>query len=251
VVYAILVGLIVGSYLNVVVHRLPRDQSTVTPRSRCPSCGHPIRLRDNVPVISWLLLRGRCRDCGATISWRYPLVEASTAALFAGSVLRFGITPSAAIAALFCALCLALALIDAEHYLLPNKITYPGIVLGLALSPFSEWTDLRSSALGAVVGAGSLCLLIGLWYLLRRTQGMGWGDPKMLAMVGAFLGLLSTVLTLFLASLLGTLVGAVLLARRRADLQSKLPFGVYLAVGAVIALFFGPAWLDWYVSLWT
>ncbi|HVS16592.1 MAG TPA: prepilin peptidase [Thermoanaerobaculia bacterium] len=250
VVYSVLVGLIVGSYLNVVVHRLPRGQSTVTPRSRCPSCRHPIRLRDNVPLVSWLLLRGRCRHCQSRISWRYPLVEASTAALFAGSVVRFGATPSAVVAALFCALCLALALIDAEHYLLPNKITYPGIVLGLALSPFAEWTDLRSSALGAVVGAGSLSLLIGLWYLLRRTQGMGWGDPKMLAMVGAFLGLLSTVLTLFLASLLGSLVGAVLLARRRADLQSRLPFGVYLAVGAVLSLFFGPGWVGWYLALW-
>jgi leader peptidase (prepilin peptidase)/N-methyltransferase len=248
--YAVLVGLVVGSYLNVVIHRLPRGQSTITPRSHCPWCGHPIRLRDNIPLLSWIRLRGRCRDCDGPISPRYPLVEASTGLLFALCVLRFGATPSAVVAALFCALCLALGLIDADHYLLPNKITYPGIVLGLALSPLAAWTDLRSSLLGAAVGAGALSLLIGFWYLLRRSQGMGWGDPKMLAMVGAFLGFEATVLTLFLASLLGSLVGAILMARHRADLQSRLPFGVYLAVGAVITLFFGPGWIDWYFSQW-
>ena len=245
-----LVGLVVGSYLNVVVHRLPRGESTITPRSHCPWCGHVIRLRDNIPLLSWIRLHGRCRDCDSPISARYPLVEAATGLLFALCVLRFGATPAAAIAATFCALCLALGLIDAEHYLLPNKITYPGIALGLVLSPLTTWTDLRSSLLGAVVGGGALTILIGLWYLLRRSQGMGWGDPKMLAMVGAFLGLEGTILTLFLASLLGSLVGAILLARRRADLQSRLPFGVYMAIGAVIALFFGPGWIGWYVSFW-
>jgi len=234
----------------VVVHRLPRGESTITPRSHCPWCGHVIRLRDNLPLLSWIRLGGRCRDCGSPISARYPLVEATTGLLFALCVLRFGATPAAAIAASFCALCLALGLIDADHYLLPNKITYPGIVLGLALSTPAPWTDLRSSLLGAALGAGALSLLIGLWYLLRRSQGMGWGDPKMLAMVGAFLGLESTILTLFLASLFGSLTGAILLARRRADLQSRLPFGVYMAIAAVIALFFGPGWVDWYVSWW-
>lgn len=244
-----LVGLVVGSYLNVVIHRLPRGESTITPRSHCPWCGHLVRLEDNIPLLSWIRLHGRCRDCDGPISPRYPLVEATTGMLFSLCVLRFGTTPSAVVAALFCALCLALGMIDADHYLLPNKITYPGIVLGLLLSPVASWTDLRSSLLGALAGAGTLSLLIGVWYVFRKSQGMGWGDPKMLAMVGAFLGLESTVLTLFLASLIGSLVGAVLLSSRRADLQSRLPFGVYLAVGAIIALFFGPGWIDWYFRL--
>ncbi|REK07197.1 MAG: prepilin peptidase [Acidobacteria bacterium] len=247
--YGFLFGLVVGSYLNVVVHRLPRGQSTVTPRSRCPSCGHLIRWYDNLPLVSWLVLGGHCRRCDAAISLRYPLVEASTGALFTLALWRFGATASGVVACALLALLLALALIDAEHYLLPDKITKPGMLAGLGASFVVEWTTPVGSVLALLGGAGVLYALIGLWWLVRRQQGMGLGDPKMLAMVGAFLGPGKTVLTLFLACLLGTVVATALIATRRAELGSRLPFGVYLAVGAALALLVGDPVLDWYLGL--
>ena len=247
--YASLLGLVVGSYLNVVAYRLPRGQSTVAPRSRCPSCQEVIRAHDNIPVLSFLLLRGRCRHCGARISLRYPLVESLTGLLFLACYLTFGNQPSTLIAALFCSLLVVLALTDLDHLLLPNRITYPGIVAGVALSPLAVWTTFPSSIWGAILGAGLLLLLIGLWYLARGELGMGLGDPKMLAMIGAFLGLSKVLLCLLVASLLGTLVSGVLFLRGRAGLGTKLPFGLYLAVAGGLGLFFGTPVISWYASL--
>ena len=249
VVYAALVGLIVGSYLNVVVHRLPHQQSTVVPRSRCPQCGAAIRVRDNLPVLSWLLLRGRCRDCGARISVRYPLIELLTAALFAGAVLRFGVTPTAAACALFSAALLALAAIDVEHFLLPDRITLPGIGLALAAQPLLVWGSLAGALQGALVGAGILLVMAGLWELLRGVEGMGLGDVKMLAMIGAFLGVHGVVVTLVFASFAGSVVGITLLARGSIELQGKLPFGLFLALGGAIALFAGEPLTRAYLAL--
>jgi leader peptidase (prepilin peptidase)/N-methyltransferase len=238
---------VVGSYLNVVVHRLPRELSTVRPRSRCPRCGAAIRALDNIPVLSYVLLRGRCRSCAQRISWRYPAVEATTALLFVACFARFGATTSTAIGSVFCALLLALALIDAEHFLLPDKLTYPGILLGLAASPFASWTTPVSSALAALLGALVLLLLIGAWFVVRRQIAMGFGDPKMMAMIGAFLGVRLGVLTLFLASVLGALSGLALLVVGRARWSSRLPFGVFLAAGALLALFVGEPLVDAYL----
>ena len=249
VVYAGLVGLIVGSYLNVVIHRLPHNQSTVLPRSRCPKCGAAIRARDNLPLLSWLLLGGRCRDCGAPISARYPLIELLSGALFAGAVLRFGATPTAAAAALFCAALVALAAIDVEHFLLPDKITLPGLVLGLAVQPLVAWGTLPGALQGALCGAGILLVMAGLWELLRGVEGMGLGDVKMLAMIGAFLGVHGVVVTLVFASLAGSLVGITLLARGAIALQGKLPFGLFLALGAAVALFAGEPLARAYLAL--
>ena len=231
VVYAGLVGLIVGSYLNVVIHRLPQNLSTVVPRSRCPKCGAAIRARDNLPVVSWLMLRGRCRDCGAPISARYPLIELLTGALFAGAVLRFGATATAGAAALFCAALVALAAIDVEHFLLPDRITLPGLALGLAVQPLVSWGAIPQAIQGALFGAGILLVMAGLWELLRGVEGMGLGDVKMLAMIGAFLGVHGVVVTLVFASLTGSVVGIALLARGSIELQGKLPFGLVLAAG--------------------
>ena len=247
--YAALAGLIVGSYLNVVVHRLPRGLSTVRPRSRCPSCGAGIGARDNLPVVSWLLLRGRCRHCGAIIGWRYPAVELATATLFVLCLERFGLTLEAAVAALFACLLLALALIDAEHYLLPDRITLPGIVVGLAVQPWIDWGGLLAAALGALLGGGVLLALWGAWLLLRGEEGMGLGDVKMLAMVGAFLGWKGVLVTLFLASLVGSVVGLGLIALGRGGMKSRLPFGVFLAFAAGVALFWGRAMVDAYLGL--
>ncbi len=248
-VYAALFGLIVGSYLNVVIHRLPRGVSTVLPRSRCGHCGSLIRARDNVPVLSWLLLRGRCRQCGTIIAWRYPVIEALTGLLFVAAMERFGPGVEAAVAALFGSLLIALAAIDAEHFILPDQITLPGIAVGMAVQPLVPWAGVGQALLGALLGAGLLLAAWGGWYLLRGEEGMGLGDVKMLAMVGAFLGWKGVLVTLFFGSLLGAVVGLALIATGRGALGSKLPFGSFLAAGAAIALFWGRAMAEAYLGL--
>ena len=259
IAYAALLGLIVGSYLNVVIHRLPRGVSTVLPRSRCPACGAAIRARDNLPVLSWLLLGGRCRDCKAPIAGRYPLIEATTSALFVASFLRFGATPAALAAALLCCLLIALAAIDVEHYILPDRLTLPGIALGVAVQPWVGWAGsiglpgaagrLLGGLAGALVGGGLLLALYGAWWLLRREEGMGLGDVKMLAMIGAFLGWQGVLVTVFAASLAGAATGLTLIALGRSGLKTKLPFGAFLALGGLLALFAGRFLVDAYAGL--
>lgn len=238
--YATALGLVVGSYLNVVIYRVPRDLSTVRPRSSCPHCGNQIRALDNIPLLSYALLGGKCRSCQARIPLRYPLVEASTGVLFLASFLRFGPTLEALAAAVLSALLVALALIDLEHFLLPDVITLPGLAFGLALSPWLRWGGLKAALIGAASGGGILLALWGGWYLLRKEEGMGLGDVKMLAMVGAFLGLKGVLVTLLGGSVLGSIVGLLLMFRDGAGLKSKLPFGTFLALGALLALFAGP-----------
>jgi len=247
--YVAIFGLIVGSYLNVVVYRLPLGLSTVYPRSRCPGCGSLIRARDNVPVLSFLLLRGRCRTCGTPISWRYPLVEATTGALFVACLLRFGLTPQAATAVLFSCLMLVLALIDYDHMILPDRITLPGVAVGIATQLVAPLAGLWPAVLGALLGAGILLAVWGLWLLVRREEGMGLGDVKMLALAGAFLGWPGVLVTLFFGALSGSIVGIALMRRGSVDMRSKLPFGVFLALGGLIALFFGDALVAWYAGL--
>ena len=246
--YPLLLGQVVGSYLNVVVHRLPLGLSTVRPASRCPGCGARIRPWDNIPVLGFVLLRGRCRDCQAPIGWRYPAIEASTGLLFVAALARFGPSVQAWIAALFISLLLLLAFIDLDHYILPNRLTYPGLVVGLLLSPLWERTTAYSSLLGAALGAAVILLFNGLWWVLRKVQGFGVGDAKMLAMIGAFLGPVGVAVTLVLASLLGAATGILLMLRRRVGIQSKLPFGTFLTVGALVTLFFGPDLVNWYLG---
>jgi leader peptidase (prepilin peptidase) / N-methyltransferase len=247
--YAALVGLVVGSYLNVVIHRLPRDESTVLPRSRCPRCGAQLRARDNLPLVSFLLLGGRCRECKAPISWRYPLIEAATATLFVGALETFGLAWQALVAIVFGCMLIALAGIDFEHFLLPDVITLPGLAAGLLISVRADWIDWRQALLGAALGGGGLWLLARVWVLLRHEEGMGLGDVKMLAMVGAFLGWQGVLVTVFLGSLAGAIVGLALIAAGRLDLGSRLPFGVFLAGGAMVALFAGPTLIAQYGRL--
>ncbi len=238
-IYAALLGLIVGSYLNVLVCRLPSGKSTIWPRSRCPYCGGAIKARDNVPILSFLLLRGRCRHCRAPISWRYPLIEGFTSAAFVACVLRFGLTTETLIAILFVALMVLLAAIDLEHFLLPDAITLPGLLLGLALRAWHPHTTFLDALVGAVIGAGLLILLINFWFWLRNEEGMGLGDVNMLALIGAFLGWQGVLTTLFVAALTGAATGIALLSTGRVGLRSKLPFGVFLALGGLVSLFFG------------
>ncbi|MBI4161842.1 MAG: prepilin peptidase [Acidobacteria bacterium] len=245
-----LLGAVVGSFLNVCIHRLPRGESIVRPRSRCPRCGAPIRPADNVPVLSWLRLRGRCRACGWRIPARYPLVEAATAALFAGGYLRFGGDPAFAVFLPFQAICVALFVIDAEHRLLPDRLTLSGTALGLLLSPWNPILDPADALVGAATGAAlSSTLILGYW-LARGRQGMGWGDVKMLAMIGAFLGWELTLFAIVLSSLVGLGWWAILQAGGRGrGLEEILPFGSFLALGATGCLWFGPPAVEWYRGL--
>lgn len=246
--YALAFGLIVGSYLNVVVYRLPRGISTVLPRSRCPGCATPIRFWQNLPVLSFLWLRGRCRHCGMRISWRYPAVELITGILFVTCFHHFGTGPEALVAALFGCLLVVLAAIDVEHYLLPDRLTVPGTVAGLALQPWISGVTFREALVGAALGGGILLAVIAAWYLLRHEEGMGLGDAKMLMMIGAFLGWKAMLVALFFAFFSGALVGLVLMARRKGP-KTRLPFGTFLAASALASLFVGRQVADAYLSL--
>lgn len=247
--YATLLGLLVGSYLNVLIYRLPRGISTVLPASRCPHCRARIRPWHNVPLAGYLILGGRCRSCHAPIHWRYPLVEALSGGAFAASFAAFGASLEAAVAAAFCAAMIVLAAIDLEHHRLPDRITLPGLVLGLALSPWLAWSGFRAAVLGAALGAALLSAASALWFLLRGVPGVGLGDVKMLAMVGAVLGWPGVVVTLAGASALGGLVGLAGLLLGRLGMQSRLPFGAFMAPAAIAALFFGPQLLAAYGAL--
>jgi len=248
IVAAGLLGLIVGSYLNVVIHRLPAGESTVLPASHCPKCGATIRALDNLPLVSWVALGGRCRSCRAPISPRYPLVELAAGLAFAGAVARFGASRRAFVAALFAALLIALAGIDFEQFLLPDRITLPGMALGLAAQLVLPGGSLARGLAGALVGAGLLLVVAGAWELVRGSEGMGLGDVKMLAMIGALTGVAGVLVTLVLATLAGSIAGLALIAMRRGDFATKLPFGLFLALGGLIAVFAADALVALYLG---
>lgn len=247
-VYAGVVGLLVGSYLNVLIHRIPRGISTVLPRSRCPHCQAAIRPWHNIPLLGYVLLRGRCRACRASIHWRYPLVEALNGACAVLSFLWWGPTVATVVASGFCSLMIVLGSIDAEHFLLPNRLVLPGLVLGLLLQPWLPWTTLRHALLGLGFGGGVLLLVAGGWYLLRGTPGMGMGDVKLLAMIGAVLGWQGAVVALFFGALSASLVAGAGWAAGRLDAQSRLPFGSFLAAAGILALFWGHRTFEGYRS---
>jgi leader peptidase (prepilin peptidase)/N-methyltransferase len=248
--FAVLFGLVWGSFLNVVIHRLPSGESLVSPRSRCPSCRKPVAAYDNVPVLSYVLLRGRCRRCGAGISPRYPLIEASVGVGSLLAFLRHGLSLEYAVELAFVAAMIALIFIDFDHQILPNSITLPGTAIGLALAGPRAAITLRESLLGALLGAGLLFLVAEVYLRLRKVEGLGMGDVKMMGMVGAFVGWKGVLLTLFLGSLSGTLVGLVVMATSKADLRTKLPFGTFLGMGAIATVYAGDRLIGWYTSLY-
>lgn len=245
-VAAFLLGLLTGSFVNVLAHRLPRGESVAFPGSHCPACGAAIRAYDNVPVVSWLLLRGRCRACRAPISVRYPAIELVNAFLWAAVYLRAPGWADLASGAFLCSAAVALLVIDAEFRILPDKITLTGIVVGFALSFLSELRTPLQSLGGIALGAGGLWLLAFLYEKWKKVEGMGMGDVKMLGMIGAFLGPWGVVVSVLLASFAGSVVGLLLVAVKRGSLTTALPFGVFLALGAVAALFWGPAAVELY-----
>jgi leader peptidase (prepilin peptidase) / N-methyltransferase len=244
-IYAALVGAAIGSFTNVLVARLPLGESPVRPRSRCPRCSARIAWYDNIPILSWLLLRGRCRTCRTPISIEYPLVEVAGAVIWLGVAWLYGPTWHALLGAILLNLVLAIALIDSRHYLIPDPISLGGLAAGLALSFLPGEPTPLVSLLGAAAGFGVLLAVGVLGERIFKKPAMGGGDMKMMAMVGAFLGPSGAMLTIFLGALIGTIVFAPISLRT----DREVPFGVFLALGAATTLLLGDALLDWYVGL--
>ncbi|MBI4238229.1 MAG: prepilin peptidase [Deltaproteobacteria bacterium] len=251
-----LFGLCIGSFLNVCIVRIPHDQSIHRPRSHCPQCRAPIRWFDNIPVFSFLLLWGRCRQCRAPISWRYPLVELLTAAAALAVFFKFPEPlPWAIWFFLFIAPLIAITFIDLEHLIIPDAFSLSGIILGLAARPILAVEGQRLDALldgliGVVVGGGFLWLVAAVYERLRKQEGLGGGDVKLIAMLGAFLGWKAVLFILLMSSLLGSLVGVVVIAILRKGLRFAIPFGPFLAVAGILYLFFGETLVTWYLSFY-
>lgn len=248
---AFVLGCVVGSFLNVCIARLPRGESVVSPPSHCPRCGQAIRPWDNIPLLSFLWLRGRCRSCSEPISWQYPAVEALTGVLFAANVAAFGLAPWALVASIFCAALVVVTFIDLEHQIIPDLISLPGIALGLLAAVAGWGPPLWDRLLGALLGGGILWAVAEFYERLRGREGMGGGDIKLLAMIGAFLGWKAVLLTLLVSSLTGSLAGVGRALLRATSSETPIPFGPFLALGALVSLYWGEAIVAWYVGLAT
>ena len=243
---AFIFGICIGSFLNVCIFRLPAGKSIVHPPSSCPGCGTAIRFYDNIPVLSWFILRGHCRHCHTPIAFRYVLVELLGGLMAMGVYLQFGMGVQAIVYYAFIAALLVITFIDIDHRIIPDVISLPGILLGFAASffiPSLSWTD---SLIGLLAGGGSLYAVAWSYELITGKEGMGGGDIKLLAMIGAFIGWKGVLLTIFMGSALGTLVGLIAMLVEKKDMKMRIPFGPFLATGAVISIFFGNELILWY-----
>jgi leader peptidase (prepilin peptidase) / N-methyltransferase len=271
-VFAALFGLVIGSFLNVCIVRIPERKSIVLPASACPKCGAAIKPWDNIPVVSWLLLGGHCRRCRTPISWMYPVVELLTGVLFWSCYYAFGLTIEALKWAIFSALLVVLIFTDMRERILPDVVNYSGFVAALVLSLLTKPSDgsalwianrlfaypppqpvlsLADALLGAAFGAGLLWLVAEVYFRLRGREGMGRGDVKMMLMAGAFLGLERTLLTILAGSILGSVLGLAFMLAKRKGSDYELPFGTFLGMAAVLVMFFGAPLITWYLSLMT
>jgi leader peptidase (prepilin peptidase)/N-methyltransferase len=253
--FALAFGLVLGSFLNVCIHRLPLEQSIVSPGSRCPSCGTAIRWYQNVPVLSWLALRGKCASCSSPISVRYPAIEALSGLVVLLCWRYYGPSPAFAVSAPYILAMIVLFFTDWDHRILPNAVTLPGAVAGLAVAWFNPflgdpgWTRVWMAASGAALGSGALWAVGALYSRLRGVEAMGMGDVKMMALVGAFAGPAGVVFTIFGGSIAGAVIGLVLIRLRGGSMRDKLPFGCFLAPAAVAGLLVGRQALAAYLDL--
>lgn len=269
-VIALLFGLVIGSFLNVCIVRLPRGRSIAKPPSHCPRCKEPIKFYDNIPIISFLLLRGKCRSCGEPISWRYPLVELMNGLIYSWTIREFGFGGEALLVMALCSSLIVITFIDFDHQIIPDVITLPGILVGLSLAPFYMYpltdplpfhlgsllphagqylTAFLNSLIGMFLGGAPLFAIGWIWEKLRHVEAMGGGDVKLMGMVGSFLGWKGALLTIMLGALSGSVVGILLIALKRHTMGKIIPFGPFLAVGAVASAFYGADIISWYLGL--
>jgi leader peptidase (prepilin peptidase)/N-methyltransferase len=249
-------GACVGSFLNVCIYRIPREESIVWPGSHCPKCGKPIRFYDNVPILSYLVLRGRCRFCKDRISPRYVLVEALMAVLFLLIWLRYGLDPRTPVYMMMAAGLVLGTFVDFEHMIIPDRVTLGGVVAGLILSPLvpslhgatTAWGGLKASLLGAVLGAGILWVVGEVGRLAFKKDAMGMGDVKLLGGIGALLGMQAVLFTIVISSLVGSVVGVSLICSKRKAWQSRIPYGPYIALAALLWILWGQTWWAWYIG---
>lgn len=263
-------GLLVGSFLNVCIVRLPRGSSIVSPSSHCPRCREPIKFYDNIPIISFFILRGRCRRCGQPISWRYPGVEILNALFYVWIVREFGLAGEAFLLMVFCSALIVITFIDFGHQIIPDTITLPGILVGVSIAPIymsalneplpfdlghliphasPHLISFLNSVIGMLCGALPLLIIGWIWEKLRHIEAMGGGDVKLMGMVGAFLGWKGALLTIMIGALVGSVTGLSLIMLKRHQMDKVIPFGPFLALGALITAFYGPDILSWYLGL--
>ena len=242
------IGMILGSFVNVCIYRLPRKQSIIWPPSSCPRCGNRIRPCDNIPLISYLLLRGKCRHCKLPIHWRYPVVELTTGLLSVGLYFKFGLTSQLLSLSVLTLLLITISFIDLEFKLILNKLTLLGLVLGSVLSLLLNNFTVKNVLLGFVVGGGVLFLVAILGNLVFRKESMGMGDIKMAAMIGVFLGAKGVGVSLFFAFVFAALICGVGMLSKRLQMQSYVPFGPFIALGTIFYLFAGETIVTWYLQ---
>ncbi|CAB1077915.1 Leader peptidase (Prepilin peptidase) (EC / N-methyltransferase (EC [Olavius algarvensis Delta 1 endosymbiont] len=248
-VFVFLLGLCIGSFLNVCIYRLPASQSIAYPGSKCQSCEKPIAFYDNIPVLSYLWLKGRCRHCGVKFSLRYPMVELLTGVAAWVTFVKFGLSAEALIYFIFIACLLVVTFIDLDHRIIPDVITLPGIPICFAASFLLPALDFKAALLGILVGGGSLFMVAWVYSLITKKDGMGGGDIKLLAMMGALLGWQGVVFTIFVSSLVGTLSGIALMLQSHKGMKLAVPFGPFLAIGGLTYIFFGTQLIHWYFNL--
>jgi len=245
-------GLCIGSFMNVCIYRLPTTQSiSDPPRSMCPNCGGPIKFYDNIPVLSYLWLKGRCRHCNDPISFRYPLVEMISGLFALCAFLEFGLTLEALIYYGFIASLIVVTFIDIDHQIIPNIITLPGIPISFLATFAIPKITFFESILGLLLGGGALYFVGWAYYLIKKEEGMGGGDIKLLAMIGALLGWKGVFFTIFVGSALGTFSGMIMiLYTRLMNMKHRIPFGPFLSIGAIIYIFYGQKIIAWYFNLY-
>jgi len=248
-VISILFGALVGSFLNVCIFRLPKEESIVWPGSHCPHCKNPIKFYDNIPLISYILLKGRCRHCHSPISFQYPLIEGITALGSLILFMKFGPSLSYLFYFSFVAALIVITVIDLYHQIIPDVISLPGIGVGLLASLITPQITLFNSLIGILMGGGSLFLVATVYQWLFKREGMGGGDVKLLAMIGAFLGWKAVILTILSSSLIGSITGIIVMVLKGKDFKYAIPFGPFLSLGAVISLFYGENLIRWYLYL--
>lgn len=248
--FVFILGALIGSFLNVCIYRIPAGESIVTPPSRCPNCGSFIRWYQNIPVFSYLVLGGKCGSCRVRISWRYPFIEALTGALFVLVYFSFDFSAATVVYWLLVAALVVITFIDLDHQIIPDVISLPGIIIGFLCSFAIPWLSWSDSLLGILLGGGSLWLVAVLYEFLTKKEGMGGGDIKLLAMLGAFLGWKAILPIIFISSLVGSLVGVPLMLVKKADSKLAIPFGPFLALGALIYLFWGQKLISWYLGFY-